>query len=304
MLDYDFDVATGGLYGWSVNGEEVDGLTQEYLDRKSSFNSDNWTSSTCPHCHQELTSQNFEDVMDGNDVWHNDQMYASVFCENCSHWEFSGMEGGNKCMDIQRAVLISSVYKKFSTDLPDGCSEELAQYLRRHPEYWNKLDPKAMEKFVADIFKANHRASEVFHVGKPFDGGVDVIYIDSNGTKWLIQVKRRENPNKSEGFETLQSLLGTLVLEGEQHGIIVSTSNSFSHYARKKQKQAKQNGYVIEMIDKGKLNRMVGLLLPSLPWHQVFSHPALSHISDDIKTHFSWRTYRDYPECGEQLRLF
>ena len=141
--------------------------------------------------------------------------------------------GGNKCMDPHQTVLVSSVTKKFDLDLPEGCFTELAQDLRRHPHRWHSLNPKRMEKLVAEIFRANHETAEVIHVGKPCDGGVDVVFVECSGTRWLIQVKRREKPEKAEGFSTLQNILGTLVLENERHGMIVSTSDSFSYYAER-----------------------------------------------------------------------
>jgi hypothetical protein len=106
-----------------------------------------------------------------------------------------------------------------------------------------------METLVADIFRANYQHSEVMHVGRPGDRGIDVIFIDSACTKWLIQVKRRARVRTSEGFATLQSLLGTMALEGERHGMIVSTAHSFSYQARQAQRRARQQGYVIELYD-------------------------------------------------------
>ncbi|WP_159078674.1 restriction endonuclease, partial [Klebsiella aerogenes] len=63
-----------------------------------------------------------------------------------------------------------------------------------------------METLVTDIFKANYRHCEVKHVGGPGDLGIDVLFIDDNDTKRLIQVKRREHPKRAEGFSTLQSI--------------------------------------------------------------------------------------------------
>jgi hypothetical protein len=143
-----------------------------------------------------------------------------------------------------------------------------------------------METLVADIFRANYRHSEVIHVGRPADRGIDVIFIDTACTKWLIQVKRRACARKSEGFAALQSLLGTMALEGERHGLIVSTANSFSYQARRAQRLARQQGYIIELYDKGVLDRMVGALLPQVPWRELVAHPSLEHISDDVRLHF------------------
>ena len=110
-------------------------------------------------------------------------------------------------MDSQNAFQLSSVAARFAPTLPEGCSHELAQYLRRRPEHWHAMRPKDLELLVADIFRSNYHDGEVFHVGKPQDRGVDVVFIEANSTKWLVQVKRRENPRLTEQIFELRGLL-------------------------------------------------------------------------------------------------
>ena len=198
-------------------------------------------------------------------------------------------------MDAQEAVLVSAVVARFNKDFPDGCSHELAQYLRRNPAYWHELNPKRLEKLVSDVFKANYDDAEAIHVGKPFDRGIDVVFIESSGIRWLIQVKRRERPVPSEGFATLQSILGALALDGARHGIVVSTADSFSFQARRGQQLARQQGFVVEFVDKALLNRMVAPLLPQTPWKEIFRCSELSRVARDVQRHF-WG-----PECDGQM---
>ena len=91
-----------------------------------------------------------------------------------------------------------SKLRKFNTRLPDGCSEELAMHIRRDTSRLHFVDLKRFEKFVADVFRANYTNAEVVHVGKPNDGGVDVLFIDAQEEQWLIQVKRRGVKRQSE----------------------------------------------------------------------------------------------------------
>lgn len=100
----------------------------------------------------------------------------------------AGVEGGNKCMDPQSAVSLSSVIERYNTHLPQGCSEEMARIVRRDPTAWNKLDPRRLETFVADIFKYNYNDAEVIHVSGPGDRGIDVVFIESSGRKWLMSI--------------------------------------------------------------------------------------------------------------------
>jgi hypothetical protein len=112
------------------------------------------------------------------------------------------------------------------------------------------------------------------------------VFVDDNERRWLIQVKCRANPRKSEGFSTLQSVLGTLALEGERHGMIVTNADSFSYQARQERLRARNRGFVVELVDKGLLDRMVGALLPSAPWADLFQHEALGYIDTEVRSAF------------------
>lgn len=207
-------------------------------------------------------------------------------CSYCSYWSMNGYDASTECMDPTILLAANSITARFETSSPHGCSEELAQHLRRNPDLWHQLSPHRMETLVADIFKANYQYCEVKHVGGPCDLGIDVLLVDDNSQKRLIQVKRREKPNKAEGFSTLQSILGTMALHGERHGIIVSTADSFSFQAKREAKNAAKQGYLVELVDKGVLNRMVGKLLPQFSWQDLFSHSDASIILD-LKSNFT-----------------
>jgi len=122
---------------------------------------------------------------------------------------------------------------------------------------------------VADVFKANYRSAEVVHVGRPGDGGVDVVFVESGGREWLVQVKRREKPSAVEGFSTVQNLAGTLLIEGALNGIIVSTADHFSAAAWDAVRRLKRKRRTIELYDRGVLNRMLDPLLPRSPWESI-----------------------------------
>lgn len=190
-------------------------------------------------------------------------------------------------MDPVFLMSAASVAAKFSTEVPQGCSEELAQHLRRNPSLWHCLEPARLETLVRDIWKANHRHCEVKHVGGPGDLGVDVLFVDDNERRWLIQVKRRSKANKAEGFSTLQSILGTLALQGERYGIIVSTADYFSYQAKREAENAAKQGFTIKLLDKGILDRMVGALLPRAPWLSLFDHPDVTDVIKDLRANFA-----------------
>jgi HJR/Mrr/RecB family endonuclease len=289
-LHSNLDIAEYGFSGWLINGEQVSEDTEEYLNSiYSGTEFEYWGYYYCPYCKTKLVKGLFQDLLEEDDKeWYqklNRQFQISI-CDYCKFWEVQRSEYTNQCMDEPLNIWASSVAIKFESDLPKGCSQELAQYIRRNPQFLNKINPKDFEKFVADVFRANHKEAEVIHVGKPCDEGVDVIYVDDDSTEWLIQVKRREHSNRAEGFSTLQSILGTLALKGKRHGIIVTSADYFSYHAKKATKQAEKQGYTVELIDKGKLNRMISPLLPQTPWSSLFEHPLFKDVDDDIREYF------------------
>ena len=107
------------------------------------------------------------------------------------------------------------------------------------------------------------------HVGKPDDGGVDILFIDSTHEQWLIQVKRRERADSAEGINTIRNLVGAMVLEGAMRGIVVSTADHFTLRAQQAAKRLEKRGLHIELIDKGVLNRMLEPVLPDRPWLEI-----------------------------------
>ncbi|MBX0292850.1 restriction endonuclease [Hymenobacter sp. HSC-4F20] len=277
-----FDLATEVNGSWRVNGENKDDDVDNYLEAIMQLQT---PTKICPYCNSYLKNIVFEDVAEDNDRWHNNRWHTLIFCQRCAYWEFKGSECGNAC-DPSQSVIATAISARFSDEIPAICNEELAQQLRRNDKLWHTINPRQMELLVADIFKYNYKNSEVMHVGGPGDKGIDVIFVDGEGEKWLIQVKRRENPKKAEAFSTLQSILGTLALEGERNGIIVSTSDSFSYQARKQNERALKQGYRIELIDKGKIDRMLGNILPYAPWKELFAHPDVNWLIGDLKDYF------------------
>lgn len=291
ILHSDLDILQYDNFDWSINGKGVSRSVSNILDSQySDFESITESGSIlCPYCRQFLSKAAFQDIADPSD----DDYYSKFsrefqlsICENCKYWEVQSWEYGSQCIDSPLNIFGSSVAIKFESELPPGCSKELAKFIRRNPNFLHEINPKDFELFVADVFRANHKEAEVIHVGKPCDKGVDVIYVDDNSVEWLIQVKRREKANKAEGFSTLQSVLGTLALEGKRHGIIVTSADYFSYHAINAARQAKQQGFTIELIDKGKLDRMISPLLPDAPWSNLFEHKLFMDVDNDIKEYF------------------
>jgi hypothetical protein len=181
-----------------------------------------------------------------------------ALCTYCFFWQYVGsrwsaaflMTGASHSLALSKAWTFD--------EPPLQCHTELAQYLRRNADGWHSLASRDLEQLVASIFKANYANAEVIHVGRPGDGGKDVIFIDADGlTRTLIEVKRRTYPEAVEPVLTVRSLVGALVAESALRGIVVSTASHFSYAAQALATGVAKVGYSIDLIDRGKLDRML-----------------------------------------------
>lgn len=262
--------------GMLLNGQPViasdeadDGIEQEQdiRDWLDSMGLDE-NLKTCPMCGYLLTRAHRIEWQDDDDGVF-DRELQILSCCNCAYWFYCNCQNvGASAYGCPCATKTTSrlpCLKRFSECLPIGCATELAQQLRRAPSRWHVIGPREFERFVADVFRANHTGAEVIHVGKPSDGGTDIFFVDA-GDEWLIQVKRRESPTASEGVGTLRSLLGTLVLEGTKCGMIVSTADHFTYQAVRAKEKAEKIGFSVLLHDRGVLNRMLDRMLPDRPW--------------------------------------
>jgi hypothetical protein len=251
---------------------------------------------SCPYCKTVVTSQQYERGDFDGDDWGRFAYLAE--CENCGYWHCFVNQFNDRPMfsSVGWYAWISKL-KEFDHQVPSECTSELAQSLRRHAR-WGDLEPRQLEKLVADVFKANFKQAEVFHVGKPDDGGVDVLFVDS-GTKCLIQVKRRIKYHKGEGVEVIRNLLGSMLLGNVLRGVVVSTADHFTYRAYDAIGRASERGMIVELIDRGKLNRMLDPLLPKRQWRSI-----LSEFDPSLRKYFVQKfieTSRD-PERKRKMR--
>ena len=266
----------------------------------------------CPFCQRQLATAQYKEMCDkpeeyGDWIEKEDMadeprefFGALEYCMYCLYWRWHYLEslfyGGRDVTYIHNYKGLLSKVQEFSEPLPEGCSPELVQWLRRNETIWHTMNPYRLERLVADVFRANYLDAEVIHVGKPDDGGVDVLFIDAGGLRWLIQVKRRENPNMGEPVGTIRNLLGTMSLEESMYGIVVSTADHFTYQAHRDVNRADKQGKIIKLIDRGKLDRMLDPIMPDRPWIEPLrvNYPNIvSHLTSQL------------PRANdEQLKLF
>jgi hypothetical protein len=264
---YNFDLFEAEDDGWrAINGDDIEKnecpevgpwVIEKILKKRK-----------CPYCGSILRrSYHKWGVLDGD----NCKEWKLVHCSNCAFWQFLAKHG--LLGDYFRRCIYWEVYiakaRAFEGVLPDGCNAELAKALRRDLSIWTHIHPLRLEKLVADILSANYKPCHVSHVGGSNDGGVDVLFLDSNDEQWLVQVKRRSRPG-GEPVETLRNLLGVMYVEGNLRGIVASTADHFTYRAYELQRRAANLGCIIELIDRAKLDMMLSPLIPKRPWNQLY----------------------------------
>lgn len=235
---------------------------------------------SCQYCCTELLKVENEITREDDDeISHRE--YCLWYCRNCRFWQarlYSDPGGG--CLPGPIHLACISKLREFDGNLPEGCSQELALFIRSRPAIVHSFDPKQFEKIVADVFRANYGNAEVSHVGGPNDGGVDVVLIDSEMGEWLIQVKRRQSPYRSEGVDTVRNLLGAMIVEGVRRGVVVSTADRFSKPAQRAAGKAQQNEMWVRLVDNGIFNKMLDPILPDRPFL-----PAVRQLDGELATH-------------------
>lgn len=230
----------------------------------------------CPHCSSTLISVHRGD---GVSRWDDEDKYeeeadeearirALEYCLYCRYWRWHDFDVFSSALDGVTHTYTGRLSKvqEFSGTLPDGFASEFAQWLRRGASRWSVVEPRSLERLVRDVMQSVYQPCEAIHVGKPDDGGVDVVLVESNGKKWVIQVKGRQNSLVGEPVETIRNLLGTMVLERATHGMIFSTADHFTLRARQAVEKARTSRFFVELADKGKLNRLLDNVLPDKPW--------------------------------------
>jgi hypothetical protein len=246
-----------------MGGAEVNGVPMR-RGQWSVYEERVWTSfnelRSCPFCTAALSHVRVTDSYDFGRFFRKGLLAA---CGNCRFW-FWNWDALND--EVLEKTLAVSYLRGFDGNFPEVCAGELGQHLRRNPQLYHSLEPRKLEELVAAVFRSNYRDSEVVHVGKPLDGGFDVLFIDSESSQWLIQVKRRESPDAAEPVKTLRELVGAMVESSTLKGVVVTTADHFSVWAERYAQNVARVGFTIDLIDRGKLDRMVSAVLPVEPW--------------------------------------
>jgi restriction system protein len=118
--------------------------------------------------------------------------------------------------------------------------------------FLGRLDAETLEALVAVLFRAMGNATE--EIGGPRDAGADVIVIEPNGTRALVQCK---NWRKTVGVRVVRELIGAMGHHKVLKGYIFARSD-FSPDARKLAAE-----WNIDLLDGKQLARLIEKYLPA-----------------------------------------
>ena len=128
--------------------------------------------------------------------------------------------------------------------------------------------------------------------------------MDAGRRQWLMQVKGRQHLTAAEPFDTLLKLVGTMYIKESNYGIIVTTADHFSPTTIDINQSLMNRGFRIELVDGGKLARMMKAYLPSHAWSAVIQELP-DRLSAALGEHYARKfTNTRQMSLFEQLGLF
>lgn len=195
------------------------------------------------------------------------------YCINCGWWFLERLEEESHFTGNHFIVnVIEGAVKYYNVDSYDVPIVELRNYLKRHPNDVAYVDPYRFELLMQDCFKDYFGPSEVIHLGKSGDGGIDLKIVKNNKETVLVQVKRRFDITKNEGPKVVRELNGVLFRDNIAKGIVVTTAKSFTKAAMKETnvKTPTKKRYCMKLLAFDDFVAMLNLprIEPYEPWQK------------------------------------
>ena len=216
----------------------------------------------CPFCHQSCGIVDRYHDYDNSMFNVEHKIDACIWqCKKCGWWELQEIEryreGNYENKFTSR--LKHGILKKFQLGDSQIPINALRDKLIQQPDVIYKIHHTKMEQLVCSIF-SDYYECEVHHVGKTADGGIDLVFIESD-EPIFVQIKRRMSPNSSESVSEVREFLGAVQLQKGKEAIFVTSANHFTKPASQAAAQAVLLGLVkrFELVDYGKLISLLHL---------------------------------------------
>lgn len=247
----------------------------------------------CPYCTIPLVAVHKADRK------HN-SIFGSVLvsaCPECGWWESldeATLELGEGSWYKSQTYRRRSLLREFSVGGSETPIHLLHKHLAKHREAMYFISPSNLEHLVGRVF-AEFMSCEAIHLGGPNDGGIDLVLVRGD-RDFVVQVKRRADPNSAEAVSGIREFIGAMLLAGSSHGLFVTTAPRFSASATETAAAASSGKIVaeIELINGQKLFDVCGLTVPSdaQPWRKFAFDAAKPPPASEPIAYFAFPVVR------------
>jgi len=242
---------------------EWEKLLESHFSNFSNFNS----KEICPYCNSFLVEYSADEIYQG--VRGEENLFIYKKCSSCNFWIAFLRQYDIQIVKGKTAISYLKKYDATANNIP---IPDLLKYLQRDSNTIKTIDPYRFEKIIQEYLKQEWKDAEVIHVGKPGDGGVDILLIISDNERWLVQCKRRSKTGYVEGVETIRKLLGAMIENDNLNGIVVTTADKFSPAAISLASSdiLRKFGLKVKLTDYGILKEIIPNLNVKDPWASFF----------------------------------
>ncbi len=241
--------------------------------------------SACPCC-KDSPSLSVTDRKDESDGRRYSQYIKVMRCESCGWWFASNDTWDSSCGSLPNSAIrvltaTGAALRTFSSG-PDeqqlaALESEIEAHLlgRGSSTAW-----AALEDVTKGVFREFGYDARVTARSK--DGGVDVIVDHNDHGDVYAQVKHTKN---KVGVRVLRELIGTMAINGATNSLLVTTSH-FTRGVTKEQALAAQRGFVVELVDGGRLLASLNLAYrrspPTITEVMAVAKPTVELIRGEV----------------------
>lgn len=250
----------------------IDHYNRDELESGDFFVSNAMVRMECPFCEVALDAFDYEfpdrkmlepgfiqkcslhsDICPSCGWWH-----LKRFLESCGNY-FTQSREIIRGVDVVHTHAVQAEIDIASNSLP---IKTIRQHLLRRWEDRKLISAQSAEDLVASLLKDHHggEVSRLTANANAPDGGIDLyVSVGSNGAiQRAVQVKRRISIDV-ESVKDVRNFIGSMVLEGMDHGTFVTTASRFSKPALDVPSKADRSRHRLnlELIDGDRLFEML-----------------------------------------------
>lgn len=222
-----------------------------------------WT--ICPYCSSRLVSvKGFRKDFKEGYSWSRYTGSGSE-CNNCMWWQYHTHDCSSSYRTHQVWTTYQAIIYEFNVmELQRHIVDVRLEIAKETIDFTN-LSPRDLELVVGSVL-SDHLNRKVRHVGGPGDRGIDLLVVEDE-QPIIVQVKRPMDTDKKVDVSVVRELVGTIVLEGMNKGLVVTTARDFTAPAMEAAARAKTRGIEIDLYNQHRLRELLNLTEPrEKPW--------------------------------------